>query len=390
MIKHEENLLSAYSDSYFTRTRTIVERHKSADVTYAYFLRRPCLFAPRLAINWLQDYAQKHDFSVNVKSPYREGQWVGAGEPMLYIQGQFNHLVECETIILQNLGATCVAAYNAYLMCRTLPHVKFLAMDARHCSGQDMAGLMAYAASVGSCKARYKDNAIGFVGNSTDAHAHFFDNDKGLGTMPHALIGYAGSTLKAAQLFHDVFPNENLTVLVDYFGQEKEDSLEVCHYFSNLANSDHLSIRLDTIGGRFCQGLDTAKSYEILERRAPKALRNYHDDTALQYLIGAGVSAAAIWYMRDILDNAGFDKVKIVGSSGFTPAKCNIIAQADAPVDVIGTGSYLPEKWSETYATADIIAYNGKQQVKKGREFLLQKPNRHLHDLDMILTPKTY
>jgi nicotinate phosphoribosyltransferase len=40
---------------------------------------------------------------------------------------------------------------------------------------------------------------------------------------------------------------------------------------------------------------------------------------------------------------------------------------------VVGTGSYLPELWSETYATADIVAYAGKPLVKVGREFLLRK-----------------
>ena len=40
---------------------------------------------------------------------------------------------------------------------------------------------------------------------------------------------------------------------------------------------------------------------------------------------------------------------------------------------IAGTGSYLPDEWRETYATADIVAYNGKPSVKVGREFLLQK-----------------
>jgi nicotinate phosphoribosyltransferase len=46
---------------------------------------------------------------------------------------------------------------------------------------------------------------------------------------------------------------------------------------------------------------------------------------------------------------------------------------AEAPIDVIGTGSYLPELWSETYATADIVAYDDVPSVKTGREFLLRK-----------------
>ena len=49
------------------------------------------------------------------------------------------------------------------------------------------------------------------------------------------------------------------------------------------------------------------------------------------------------------------------------------MALAQAPVDMVGTGSYLPERWSETYATADIIDYDGEPQVKVGREFLLRK-----------------
>jgi len=41
--------------------------------------------------------------------------------------------------------------------------------------------------------------------------------------------------------------------------------------------------------------------------------------------------------------------------------------------DVIGTGSFLPQRWTETYATADIVEYDGKPLVKVGREFLLRK-----------------
>ena len=75
----------------------------------------------------------------------------------------------------------------------------------------------------------------------------------------------------------------------------------------------------------------------------------------------------------EIFDEAGFPRVKIVASSGFVPAKCRMMAVADAPIDVIGTGSYLPEIWSETYATADIVAYDDQPMVKAGREFLLRK-----------------
>ncbi|HXV25818.1 MAG TPA: nicotinate phosphoribosyltransferase, partial [Alphaproteobacteria bacterium] len=42
------------------------------------------------------------------------------------------------------------------------------------------------------------------------------------------------------------------------------------------------------------------------------------------------------------------------------------------PIDVVGTGSFLPESWRETYATADIVEYDGIPSVKVGREFLLR------------------
>ena len=76
------------------------------------------------------------------------------------------------------LGPACVAAYNAFTMCADLPKVAFLAMDARHCAGTDMAEIMAYAASVGSARAKRKVGAVGFIGNATDATAHYFGRDR--------------------------------------------------------------------------------------------------------------------------------------------------------------------------------------------------------------------
>ena len=309
---------------------------------------------------------------VEIDQRYIEGKWVGAGEPMMYITGSFFHLVDLETIFLQKLGPACVAAYNAWTMCADMPTAAFLAMDARHCAGQEMAEMMAYAASVGSARARRKVNAVGFIGNATHATAHFFGRDKGLGTMPHALIGYAGSTLRAAEMFHETFPGEPMTVLADYFAREVSDSLAVCRRFPDLAEKGMLSFRLDTTGGRYVEGLDPATSYAVLERYSPDSIRGYRSEEELRYLVGTGVSAAAIFHLRHELDAAGFEATKIVASSGFGPAKCRVMAEAKAPIDVVGTGSFLPSNWSETYATADIVEYDGKPRVKVGREFLLR------------------
>jgi nicotinate phosphoribosyltransferase len=362
--------LASFTDKYFLKTREVVRRFGDAEATYAVFMRRPVICTPRLAVEWLHAMARARDTEFGIELCFQEGDWVGAGEPLMYITGSLQHLVDLETVFLQKLGAPCVAAFNAFLMCTDLPYVGFLAMDARHCAGAEMAEMMAYAASVGSAKAQREAHAKGFIGNATDATAHYFGNPRGLGTMPHALIGYAGSTLRAAEMFHATFPDDPLYVLVDYFGREVTDTLEVCLAFPKLAAAGWLGIRLDTHGGRFVEGLDTAASYAVLDRHWPDAIRTYRTETELRWLVGTGVTAAAIYHLRETLDEAGFDKAKIIASSGFSPRKCKLMASVRAPIDIIGTGSYLPELWSETYATADVIAYNGEPRVKVGREFL--------------------
>src|SRR5437763_1359410 len=255
--------LAARTDSYFLKTKAIVGRFGDREATYAVFMRRPVICTPRLAIEFLERVAAERGTSFTIELNHPEGAWVGAGEPMLYITGRLRHLVDLETVLLQKLGPACVAAYNASAMCADLPKVAFLAMDARHCAGAEMAEMMAYAASIGSAHARAVAGAVGFVGCAAAATAHFFDKEQGMGTMPHALIGYAGSTVRAAEMFHEAFLGESLTVLVDYFGQEVTDSLAVCRRFPELAAAGKLAIRLDTHGGRYCEGLDLNESYGV-------------------------------------------------------------------------------------------------------------------------------
>jgi nicotinate phosphoribosyltransferase len=369
--------ITSRTDTYFNRTRAIVGRFGDKRVTYAVFLRRPVVCAPALMVEWLEAVARSRGETFDIELMHPEGAWVGAGEPLAYITGSFKALSDLETIFLQKIGAACVAAHNAFQMCVALPKTAFLAMDARHCAGAEMQEIMAYAAAVGS-RAAQADGAKGFVGNANDWTAHYFGAPVGYGTMPHALIGYAGSTLRAAEMFVETFPDDDITVLVDYFGREITDALAVCQRFPGMAQAGRMAVRLDTHGGRFLEGLDPQESYAVLEHHAPGALRRYRSQTELRYLIGTGVSSAAIWKMREVLDEAGFPEVRIVASSGFGVEKCSVMADARTPIDVVGTGSFIPEQWSETYATADIVAYDGEPMVKIGREFLLRSVKRDL------------
>ncbi len=365
-------LIGARTDSYFNRTKAIVSRFGDCRVTYAVFLRRPVISAARLAIDWLSEVARARGTKFDIELMHEEGQWVGAGDPLFYVTGSFVQLSDLETILLQKVGPPCVAAHNAYQMCAELPKAAFLAMEARHCAGQEMQEMMAYAAAVGS-RAAQAEGAKGFIGNANDATSHWFGQARGRGTMPHALIGYAGSTVRAAEMFRDTYPDEDLTVLVDYFGKEITDSLAVCRRFPDLAGAGRLAVRIDTHGGRFLETLDPPESYAVLERHVPGAIRRYRSETELRHLVGTGVSAAAIWKLREALDQNGYPHVRIVVSSGFGVDKCRVMADARAPIDVVGTGSFIPDHWHETYATADIVDYDGTARVKVGREFLLRR-----------------
>ena len=50
-----EALLAARTDSYFLKTKAIVEQFGDRRATYAVFMRRPVISTPRLAIDFLED-----------------------------------------------------------------------------------------------------------------------------------------------------------------------------------------------------------------------------------------------------------------------------------------------------------------------------------------------
>ncbi len=374
--KHIEN----NTDSYFSNTKLAVSKHGDSKVVYAYFLRKPSVYAVKIALDFIIKVSNELNYDIKVHENFKEGDLVAAGEPLFFLEGSFIELSELETLILQRLGVPCLCAWNAYSMSKSLRKAFFISMIARHCVDEQMVYACEYGASVGSNLA-VRGGAKGFIGCSDNASAYLFAKEYGIGTMPHSLIGYAGSTIRAAEMFYDTFAPEEMTVLVDYFGKEVSDSLEVCARFRHLAESGNLSIRLDTHGGRFLEGLSYDKSNEIIEHYVPSAFIEYKDKEEIDFLSGSGVSAAAIFYMREMLNNKGFKKVKIIVSSGFDIRKCLLMAKVDAPIDGVGTGSYIPPKWADTYATADIVSYDGRLSIKKGREFLIKKWQKKLKQL---------
>jgi nicotinate phosphoribosyltransferase len=384
--------IDAQTDKYFTNTARIVAAHGDATVTFAVFMRRRVVAALEPAIRLVNRFVP----DAKIKRFVEEGEVVPSEHKLMEITGSMKALSEIETLLLQKTGFPCVAANNAYEMCRAIPTAGFMDMHARHGSGAEMNILAAYGAMVGSHAAKRDDNSVkGFVGSSQDLTAPFFGSEHGMGTMPHALVGYAnGDVLAALKMFAETLPHANsLIALVDYTGEEIKDSVRCAKWFYDEAKLHNtgktFGVRLDTHGGRFAEGLDYEKSVEVVGHwlKVPgeysiveKVLggrafqmdpNNILVDKVRRILFGKGVSVASIIHARQALDGAGYNAAMIVGSSGFDPQKCQIMAAASAPINMVGTGSFLPATLTETYATADIINYNGSPRVKVGREFLL-------------------
>src|SRR5277367_3947122 len=80
-----EASLAAHTDSYFLKTKAIVEQFGDRRVTYAVFMRRPVISTPRLAIEFLETMAASRGVTFDIELNHPEGTMVGAGEAILYI-----------------------------------------------------------------------------------------------------------------------------------------------------------------------------------------------------------------------------------------------------------------------------------------------------------------
>jgi len=383
--------ISIQTDKYFTNTAKIVKEHGDVEVTFALFMRRRVVAAFEPAIRMVERLAP----GSRIKRFFNEGDLVPSEVKMMEITGSMARLSEIETLVLQKTGFPCVSANNAYEMCRAIPTAGFMDMHARHGSGAEMNVLASYGASVGSDAAKRADAKVkGFVGSSQDLTAPLFGASEGLGTMPHALVGYTGGdVLEALKLFAMTLPNaRTLVALVDYIGEEVSDSLKCARWFYDESRLQEqgktFGVRLDIHGGRFAQGLDYERSVDVVghwlgvsgeyniveqvlgQRAFQLDPNNILVDKVRRILFGTGVSVASTIHVRRALDAAGYKDAQIVASSGFDPQKCQVMGAAKAPIDMVGTGSFLPATLTETYATADIIAYGGVKRVKIGREFL--------------------
>jgi len=179
------------------------------------------------------------------------------------------------------------------------------------------------------------------IGVTSDEQASWWGG-RGIGTVPHALIGaYGGDTVLAAQKFAAWAPPEmNVTCLVDFDNDSIRTALEVAD-----ALGDRLwGVRLDT-------------SESLVDRSLVGELGDFKP---------TGVNERLVWKVREALDAAGHDRVRIVVSGGFTVDKISAFEEAGVPVDAYGVGSSLIRGSNDF--TADIVTTDGKASAKFGRQ----------------------
>jgi nicotinate phosphoribosyltransferase len=80
----------------------------------------------------------------------------------------------------------------------------------------------------------------------------------------------------------------------------------------------------------------------------------------------SGVVPELVAKVRRALDNAGHERVRIVASGGFDPARIRAFERASVPVDAYGVGSSLLRGANDF--TADVVRVDGRPCAKVGRE----------------------
>lgn len=89
-----------------------------------------------------------------------------------------------------------------------------------------------------------------------------------------------------------------------------------------------------------------------------------------------GVTPELAFKVREALDAAGHEQVRIVASGGFDAERIERFEQTEAPVDSYGVGSALLR--GDFDFTADVVMLDGRPAGKVGREL---RPNPCLRDV---------
>ena len=324
-----------YSDAYFNHARdTLLQDGRHPHVVMQVFQKKHAwLGGMDEAIAILKLCSHDYD-GLEIRALY-DGDRVEPYEPVMHIEGDYTAFAHLETAYLGTLARRTLVTTNVVHVLQAANGKPVIFMPARHDHHRVQAG-DGYAAHVAG-------QVLGTdVGVTSDEQASWWGG-RGIGTVPHALIGaYGGDTVTAAQKFAEWAPAEmNVTVLVDFENDSVRTALEVAD-----ALGDRLwGVRLDT-------------SESLVDRSLLDELGDFKP---------TGVNERLVWKVRDALDAAGYERIKILVSGGFTVEKIGQFENAGVPVDAYGVGSWLIRGSNDF--TADIVLTDGKPSAKVGRRF---------------------
>jgi nicotinate phosphoribosyltransferase len=270
-----------------------------------------------------------------------DGDLVEPWETVLTIEGDYTLFAHLETVYLGVLARRTLVATNVRRVLEAANGKPIIFMPARHDH---------HRVQTGDGYAAYVAGAIvgASVGVTSDAQASWWGG-RGVGTVPHALIAaYGGDTVRAALAFAGWAPPDlNVTVLVDFENDSVRTALEVARALGPRL----WGVRLDTSG-------------QLVDRALWETMGDFDP---------RGVNERLVREVREALDGAGFESVRIVASGGFSLAKISAFEERGVPVDAYGVGSSLIR--GENDFTADIVVCDGAEVAKVGRRV---RPNDRL------------
>jgi nicotinate phosphoribosyltransferase len=330
-----------YTDAYFNHTRAVLlEDGRHPQVLMQVFQKKHAyLGGMDEAIAILKLCAEGFD-QLTVHALY-DGDELEPYETVMTIEGDYTTFAHLETVYLGVLARRTLITTNTVNVLRAANGKPVIFMPARHDHHRVQTG-DGYAAYV----AGQIEGAE--IGVTTDEQASWWGG-RGLGTVPHALIAsYGADTVLAAKKFAEwAAPDMRITVLVDFDNDSVRTALDVAEALGPRL----WGVRLDT-------------SESLVDRSLWGELGDFTP---------TGVNERLVRNLRDALDAAGHEAVRIVVSGGFTVDKIRMFEDRGVPVDAYGIGSSLIRGSNDF--TADIVVTDGKPSAKVGRRL---RPNPRL------------